>query len=87
MGEFCQAYFQWILATDNVQCLFYCQKNQRITFKVSFVANRKLSVLITQNIWQQITFSAYYDPLNELNQQKLLFESNLPISATFQLPW
>jgi hypothetical protein len=36
------------LATDNFQRLcIYCQKNQRKTFKVIFIANRQLSALIS----------------------------------------
>jgi hypothetical protein len=68
------------LATDNFQRLFYCQKNLRITFKVTFVANGQLSALITQGRRQRIIFSAYFNPFKGPSQRKLLFESNLPIS-------
>jgi hypothetical protein len=48
MGEFYNAYFQpTSLATDNFQRLFYCQKNQEINFKVTFVANGQLSAILT----------------------------------------
>jgi hypothetical protein len=48
MGEFYNAYFQpTSLATDNFQRLFYCQKNQEITFKVTFVANGQISAILT----------------------------------------
>jgi hypothetical protein len=33
---------------DNFQCLFIGRRNQRATFKVTFVANEQLSALITQ---------------------------------------
>jgi hypothetical protein len=46
MGKFCHAYFQRTsLATGNLQRLFIA--SQRITFKVTFVANGQLSALIT----------------------------------------
>jgi hypothetical protein len=38
-------------------------------------------VLLPLDSRQRITFSAYFDPFNGPNQRKLLFESNLPISA------
>ncbi len=77
----CVLFQRTSLTTDNFQCLFYCQKNQWITFKVTFVANRQLSAPITQDGRQRITFSAHFDPFNGPNQRKSLFESNLPISA------
>jgi hypothetical protein len=58
MGEFCHAYFQRSsLATDKFQRLFYCQKNQRITFKVTSVANEHLSALITPGRAQSLARS------------------------------
>ncbi len=60
--------------------LIYCLKNQWITFKVTFVANSKLSALtyIPKDEQKQVAFSAYFDLFNVPNQRKLLFESNLP---------
>jgi hypothetical protein len=40
MGEFCLAFFNGKLST-----LIDCQKNQRITLKVTFIANGQLSAL------------------------------------------
>ncbi len=75
----CVLFQRTSLATDNFQRLFYCQKNQRVTFKVTFVANGQLSA--DKDGRQRITFSALFDPFNGPNQRKLLFESNLPISG------
>jgi hypothetical protein len=48
MGKFYHAYFQRTsLATDNFPTPLYSQEKQRITFKVTFVANGQLLALIT----------------------------------------
>jgi hypothetical protein len=51
------------LATDNFQRLFYCQKNQQITFKVTFVANGQLSALITQGRSATDNFQRSFRPI------------------------
>jgi hypothetical protein len=43
VGEFCHAYFHRTL----LETLNYCQKNQHLTFKVTFVAFGQLPALIT----------------------------------------
>jgi hypothetical protein len=45
MGEFCHAFFYGIFGNGQLSMLIYCQKNQQVTFKVTFIANRQLSAL------------------------------------------
>jgi hypothetical protein len=57
--------------------LTYYQKNQQITFKVTFVANGQLSV-ITQEQTAKDNFSPYFDPFSRPNQGKLLMKVTCP---------
>jgi hypothetical protein len=58
--------------------LIYFQKNRQITFKVTFVADGQLFLPYNpKDVWQWITFSAYFDPFNGPNKQKLLFGRSL----------
>jgi hypothetical protein len=74
MGEFCHAYFKRTsLATDNFQRLFYCQKSQRITFKVTFVANGQLSALITPGQPATDNFQRLVRPIQQTKSTEVTF--------------
>jgi hypothetical protein len=45
MGEFCHAFFTDFFGNGQLSTLNYCQNNQWITFKVTFIANGQLSAL------------------------------------------
>jgi hypothetical protein len=61
------------LMTDNFQRLFYCQKNQRITFKVNFVANRQLSALITHGRSATNNFQRSFRPIQRTKSTEVTF--------------
>jgi hypothetical protein len=70
----CCVLFQRIsLATDNFQCLFYCQKNQRVTFIVTFVANRQHSARITQGRPATDDFQRFFRPIQRTKSTEVTF--------------
>jgi hypothetical protein len=58
---------------DNFQRLFYCQKNQRITFKATFVANGQLSALITQGWPATDNFQRLFRPIQQTKSMEVTF--------------
>jgi hypothetical protein len=47
MGEFSMLFSTDFFGNEPLLTLIYCQKNQWITFKVTFIANGQLSALIS----------------------------------------
>jgi hypothetical protein len=69
MGEFCHAYFHRTL----LAMLNYWQKNQHITFKVTFVAFGQLPALITQG-WQAMdNFQRLFRPIQRTKSTEVTF--------------
>jgi hypothetical protein len=67
MGEFCYSYFNGKRLTSNA---YFCHKSQGITFKVTFPANRELSLLITKRMKTKDSFqlwrSCNFTPIHSL---------------------
>jgi hypothetical protein len=69
----CVLFQRTSLATDNFQCLFYCQKNQRITFEITFVVNGQLSALIAQGRSATDNFQRPFRPIQRTKSPEVTF--------------
>jgi hypothetical protein len=62
MCEFCHAYF---MAMYNFQPLSIARKINRITFKVTYVANGQLTVLLTPRVVVMENFQRLFQPIQQ----------------------